>query len=132
MERVSMNGRPRRREYSGEFKAAVLQETRQSGASVAGVALMHSLNPNMVHRWLREERQRQELAQLRSPEHAFVPLQLTPPAECAPPSRLPTDLPVDGGEVIRIELHRAGASLSVSWPLSAAAQCAQMLRDVLR
>ncbi len=132
MERVSMNGRPRRREYNGEFKAAVLQETRQSGASVAGVALMHSLNPNMVHRWLREERQRQELAQLRSPEHAFVSLQLTPPAECAPPSRLPTDLPVDGGEVIRIELHRAGASLSVSWPLSAAAQCAQMLRDVLR
>lgn len=63
---MSMDGRPRRSEYSREFKEAVLQQTRQSGASVTGVALMHSLNPNMVHRWLREERQRQELAQLRS------------------------------------------------------------------
>lgn len=75
-----MDGRPRRSEYSREFKETVLHETRQSGASVAGVVLIHSLNPNMVHRWLREERQRYGLAQLRSPEHAFVPLQLTPPA----------------------------------------------------
>jgi len=31
--------RPRRREYSAEFKAMVLEQARQSGASVAGVAL---------------------------------------------------------------------------------------------
>jgi len=56
---------------------------------------MHSLNPNMVHRWLREERQRQELAQLRSPENAFVPLQLTSHTEFAPPGQLahPQGLP---------------------------------------
>ena len=46
--------RPTRRFYSPEFKAQVLQECRQSGASVAGVALAHGINANIVHRWLRE------------------------------------------------------------------------------
>ena len=132
MERVSMDSRPRRREYSGEFKTAVLEQTRQSGASISAVALMHSLNPNMVHRWLREERQRQELERLRHPEQAFVPLQLVSPADRASPSQAATEEPRNDSEVIRIEVSRLGASLSVSWPLSAAAQCAQMLRDVLR
>ena len=122
MERVSMDGRPRRREYSREFKDAGLQETRQSGESVAGVALKHSLNPNMVHGWLSEERQRQELAQLLSPESAFLPLQLTPPTEWAPPSRLPTDLPVDKAKSSALSSKGADTSLGVSWPFSAAAQ----------
>jgi len=48
--------RPRRREYSAEFKAMVPEQVRPAGASVAGVALSHGLNPNMVHRWMREDR----------------------------------------------------------------------------
>jgi transposase-like protein len=132
MERLLIDSRPRRREYSREFKASVLEQTRQSGASISAVALMHNLNPNMVHRWLREERQRQELEQLRHPEHTFVPLQLVSPAAHASPSHATTEMPRNDSEVIRIEVSRQGTSLSVSWPLSAAAQCAQMLRDVLR
>ena len=46
--------RPTRRFYSPEFKAQVMQECRQSGASVAGVAMSHGVNANIVHRWLRE------------------------------------------------------------------------------
>ncbi|UUZ69749.1 transposase [Polaromonas sp. P2-4] len=46
--------RPKRRFYSPELKAQVMQECRQSGASVAGVALSHGINANIVHRWLRE------------------------------------------------------------------------------
>ena len=43
--------RPARRQYSAQFKAQVVQESRQSGASVA---LSHGINANIVHRWLRE------------------------------------------------------------------------------
>ena len=46
--------RPTRRFYSPEFKAQVRQECHRSGASVAGVALSHGINANIVHRWLRE------------------------------------------------------------------------------
>lgn len=43
-----------RREYSAELKTQVVQACRQPGASVAGVAMAHGINANIVHRWLRE------------------------------------------------------------------------------
>ena len=46
--------RRRRRFCSPELKAQVTQECKQSGASVAGMALRHGINANFVHRWLRE------------------------------------------------------------------------------
>lgn len=45
---------PKRRAYSAQLKAQVLQQCSQEGASVSGVALSHSLNANMVHRWIRK------------------------------------------------------------------------------
>lgn len=75
MDRMSIDERPRRREYTGKFKDAVLEQTRQPGASVSAVALSHGLNPNMVHRWLREARQRVALERLQGTA-AFVPLRL--------------------------------------------------------
>ncbi|MFA7944789.1 transposase [Pseudomonas brenneri] len=44
---------PTRRSYSKSFKAQVIQECAQPGASIAGVALSHSLNANLVHKWIR-------------------------------------------------------------------------------
>ncbi|WP_233135337.1 transposase, partial [Acidovorax sp. T1m] len=63
--------RPRRREYSKQFKAEVLTRCAQPGASVGGVALAQGLHSNMVHRWIREQRERQALA-----PPAFVPLRM--------------------------------------------------------
>ena len=59
MDHFVNEGRLRRREYSKAFKAQVLNECAQPGASVGGVALSHALHSNMVHRWLREARQAQ-------------------------------------------------------------------------
>lgn len=39
---------PTRRSYSKSFKAQVIQERVQPGASIASVALRHSLNANLV------------------------------------------------------------------------------------
>ncbi|WP_410016998.1 transposase [Pseudomonas sp. 7P_10.2_Bac1] len=44
---------PQRRSYSRSFKAQVIQACAQSGASIASIALHHSLNANLVH-WTKQ------------------------------------------------------------------------------
>jgi len=137
MDQVSTVQRPKRREYSPEFKASVLEQCGQPGASLAGVALGHGINPNMVHRWIREERQRQVLSALQQTAASFVPLQLPASADAVPQSVPMPPIPVadetaHGSEIIRIEIQRGGATVNVHWPLAGAAQCAQVLRELLR
>lgn len=137
MNQVSTVERPRRREYSVEFKASVLVQCRQPGASLAGIALGHGINPNMVHRWMREERQRQMLADLQQTASAFVPLQLQASAAIAAGTTPSQHLTVSdeagpATDVIHIEVQRDGATVKVHWPLAGAAQCAQVLRELLR
>ena len=133
MERLIDGERRLRREYSAAFKASVLARTREPGASVAGVALSHGLHPNMVHRWLREQSLSREQDSLRTP--AFVALPLAPTVApgliVSPVTPAPTQAS-HSQDVIRVEIQRAGASVTMQWPVSAAAQCAQMLRELLR
>jgi transposase-like protein len=60
---------PTRRSYSKSFKAQVIQECVQPGASIASVALSHSLNANLVHKWIRVQAQKSMTLQ-----PAFIPL----------------------------------------------------------
>lgn len=134
MNQVSIERRPRRREYSMEFKAAVLDHCRQVGASIAGVALAQGINPNMVHRWIREDRQRLELAELQRGAAAFLPVQLAQ-APVAASSPIPSAAPhIDCGDSadIRIDIQRAGGKVMVTWPVQAANECAAWLREWLR
>ncbi|QOT82162.1 IS66 family insertion sequence element accessory protein TnpB (plasmid) [Cupriavidus basilensis] len=101
----------------------VLEQIRQEDASVAGVALSHGVDPNMVHRWMREDRQRQMPATLQN-GGAFVPLQVLPsPAagQLADADRCETPAPATP-EVIHIEIQRAAGTLIVpersQWPRS--------------
>ena len=123
MDRVSTVVRPRRREYSMNFKAAVLEQCRQTGASIAGVALAQGINQNKVHRWIREERQRLQLAELQRGAAAFLPVQL-PQVPLTGPSPMPRVSPRvdpgDAGQGIRIEIQRAGGKVTVTWPVQSA------------
>ena len=49
---VDLMGRRRRRRHSAEFKAAVIDECMRPGVSIAAVALAHSLNANMLRKWV--------------------------------------------------------------------------------
>ena len=135
MKRESMERRPLRREYSQDFKAGVLAQIRQSGSSVSGVALSHGLHPNMVQRWRREDWQR-SAAPAQSIEDGFVPLLLAPacdsPVQTESTQAAPSQVAVVESESIRIKLGRASGTLTVHWPVSAAGQCAQLLRELLR
>ena len=135
MNQISTVVRPRRREYSAEFKTSVLEQCRQPGASLAGVALGHGINPNMVHRWIREHRQRLELIELQKGAVAFVPLQL-PPSPTVDPSLSKCVQPNTGqvavAEGIRVEIQRAGGKVTVTWPSELAGDCGVWLREWLR
>ena len=110
--------RPRRRFYSPQLKGQVMQECRQSGASVAGVALSHGINVNIVHRWLREHSQTALVVQ----SQAFVPVTLDEPAPGSAPQAAPD---------IRVEVQRANATIVVKWPLQGSAACTAWLREWL-
>ena len=47
--RVNRTGR---RTYTAEYKRSVVQECDQPGVSVAGVALTHRINANLLRRWI--------------------------------------------------------------------------------
>ena len=115
----ALANRPKRRVYSTEIKARIAQECHQPGASVAGVALAHGINANIVHRWLREHSQTALVVQ----SQAFVPVTLDEPAPGSAPQAAPD---------IRVEVQRANATIVVKWPLQGSAACAAWLREWLR
>ena len=117
--------RPKRRYYSPELKTQVVDQCQVSGASVAGVALAHGINANIVHRWLRE----QTAERMPAVRNEFVALALQPAAAQPPAS---TSNAASTPRDIRVEVHRCVGVVTVSWPLEDAASCAAWLRDWLR
>jgi len=115
-----------RRKHSAELRAQVIQACRQSGASVAAIALRSGLNANLVHRWLRQDARSVDAGagspagQATRPVAEFMPLQLPAPAVAG----ASTD--------IRVELRRGASTVTVSWPLQGARDCAVWLREWLR
>ena len=110
---------PKRRFYSPELKLQVVAACAQPGASIAWLAMQHSINANIVHRWLREHSQG---TWVNRPQ-TFVPVALraaTEPATVQPTAD------------IRIEVKRAAATIVVHWPLAGGAAYAQWLRECLQ
>ena len=115
-----------RRKHSAQFRAEVLQACRQADASVAAVALRNGLNANVVYRWLRETAQcvnsgasSHTLANTK-PGIEFIAVQMPAPVTAA-------------SLEIRMEVRRPGAAtVTVSWPVQYAGECAAWLREWLR
>ncbi len=93
---------------------------QQPGASIAGVALAHGINANLVRRWLKQGPPKHgELTVMGQDSRAFV---------AVPMAGIPTSAP----EPIRLELRRGASSVSLQWPASSAAECGVWLREWLR
>ena len=60
---------PKRRYYSPELKALVVQQCRHDNASIAAVAMANGINANIVHRWLNEANNAALLAQAKAESH---------------------------------------------------------------
>lgn len=113
-------GRRRRRKHSDEFKADAVAAASQSGVSMASVALRLGINANLLRRWVRDA----EEGPCRALEQA-----VTTPAAAFVPVRVPQA--ASSGE-IRIEVRRGSTTITVSWPMAAAVECAGWIRELLR
>jgi transposase len=128
---MDLNPKQRRR-HSAAFKAQVLAACAEPGASVAAVALSFGLNDNLVHQWRRGRGaspvRLAAATTVAEPVPEFVALSLPAP----PPAQAPSPTAAAPAETIRLELKRGALGVSVVWPISAAADCAAWLREVLR
>ena len=121
---------PRRR-HGDEIKARVLAACDEPGASVAAVALANDLNANLVHKWRRGRGARPAAlprAVGKAPSAQFIALSLPRPT---PPAAAPLSPPPPAAD-IRVHLKRGATAVVLSWPGSAAADCAAWLRELLR
>jgi transposase len=133
-----MQPKSQRRVHGAEFKAQVLAECQEPGASVAAVALAHSLNVNLVRKWLVGRGiKRTGLAAPRTVtcvppaagEPASASLQFFP-VGLAPAAAAPDEGPARSVSDIHVELTRGGTQLCVRWPSTEAASCAAWLREL--
>jgi len=125
MEEKGQAVRVKRKRHSAEFKAEAIKACLQPGVSVAAVALHYRLNANMLRTWVTAheralaERNRTSVT---APAAEFIALPMPATHETVAPA------PAD----IVIEVKRGAATVTVRWPGSAAADCANWLHGWLR
>jgi len=108
----------KRRRYTAAFKAQILAECDQPGASVAGVAIRHQLNPNLVQKWRLLARQDGQDSFLRLPTPA--PQIVAPVTPHTEPSTVRMEVPIPTGTLI------------VHWPIDALSNSVDWLRALTR
>jgi len=135
-----MQSKSQRRVHGAEFKAQVLAECQQPGASVAAVALAHGLNINLVRKWLVGQgikrtglpaprtvsRTQPGSVEMAAASLQFIPVELAP---LTPASEKATGPDAPAAD-IHIEVIRGGTRLSVRWPSAQAASCAAWLHEL--
>ncbi len=135
-----MQPRSERRVHGAEFKAQVLAECQQAGASVAAIALAHGLNVNLLRKWLVGRGiKRTGLAAPRTVTRKsvaevapaaslqFIPVEISPAPVSVPTAPEQAELATAD---IRVELTRGATQLCVRWPSAQAAACAAWLREL--
>lgn len=112
----------RRRTHSKAFKAMVVAQCREPGTSIAGVAMAHQINDNLLRTWLRKAEKAGDLApagKTLANSSRIVPVQLAAPV-------------ADPGSPIRVHIQRGSTQMHVEWPAASAAMCRGWLQDWLR
>jgi transposase-like protein len=112
-------GRSRRR-HGEEFKARLVEECRKPGVSMASVAMANGVNANLLRNWV-----------VRQAKAGSAPVAPVPAAKA---EFIALPLAEPGGAVgdIRVEVRRGDATVTITWPASAASECAAWLRAWLR
>ena len=100
-----------RSSYPKPFKAQIVRECLQPGASVSSVAINHGINANVIRKWLPIYRDKPAVSL-----PAFVPLQ--------PMSKRHAD------ETVVIALPLGDKSITVKWPSSDPDGCARFIRSL--
>lgn len=115
--------RRRRRSYSEEFKTEAVAACLQPGMSMAAVALSRGLNANLLRRWVVEA---ERTGSARVSARGGTPVESSSRFVPVPLVSMPAE------PVIRIELRSGAGTVIVQWPVSAASECAALLRELTR
>jgi transposase-like protein len=91
--------------------------------SMAAVAMARGINANLLRRWVRD-------AETHGGGRDGTVVVSTPPKLAEFVAVKVQDS--DASEHIRIELRRGSTTVTMSWPSTAAADCATWLRELLR
>ena len=100
-----------RSSYPKLFKAQVVQECLQPGATLSSVAISHGINANVIRKWLPIYRD-----QAPATLPAFVPLQAAPKRSM--------------DETVVIALPLGDKYITVRWPSSDPDGCARFIRGL--
>jgi transposase len=124
-----LDGRVRRRNHEPEFKAAVVAECSRPGVSIAGVALHHRLNANLLRRWVVQaggsqnddspENASGSQGETTAPNTGFLPVTIESSAAASK-------------TMIDVEVRRGATVVKVSWPMAAASDLGAWMRELLR
>lgn len=118
----------RRGRYSEAFKAQVVCACEAPGVSTAAVALANGLNANLVRRWVSQARGAVVGSSLALSSDINGSLKST-----AAFVSLPVPQSVSGPATeIRLEIRSGSQAITLFWPLTAASQCLQALKDWAR
>ena len=140
-----------RRHHGSEFKARVLADCDEPGASISAVALAHGLNANLVRQWRagrgaklvgmtldsptvgKAPKPTEGTAPVLGPNPEFVAIGMPAPTKTATrgssDSAEPTPTPTTDSH-IHVELRRGPVHLNVRWPTSSGGDCTAWLRDL--
>jgi transposase len=111
-----------RRTYSDAFKGDVVKQCLAPGVSVAAIALSHSINANLVRRWIVREQRRESVA-LTVSEPVMLPVTIGAATE---ESRATVTAKATSHERAAIEIEFCGARIYLYEGVDA-----KMLRRVL-
>ncbi len=101
-----------RSSYPKSFKAQVVQECLQPGASISSVAIGHGINANVIRKWLPLYRD-----QPPATVPAFIPVKVSPKKQA--------ELSVI------IELPFGEQTITVKWPTADPDGCARFVRGLV-
>lgn len=130
----------KRRKYSAELKAQVVNECEVPGASVARVAMARGINANVVHSWPQIARTKRSTGAALTPTPAkFVPVVISSAVPIVAPASQAvaplTPSPLTPSPLtqppIEVELRRGTTTLKLLWPATATAQLSAWTREVL-
>ena len=115
-----------RRKHSPEFKARVVDACQERDASVAGVALAHGVNANLVRKWIINRRR----DQVPTGAHGLLPVRIiTGTASKEMTSKCGAG--VSHGEAIEIDLAGARIRVRADFESAALREVVRVLRDTL-
>ena len=125
-------GEPARRQHDRSFKAGLVEQSLQPGASVAVIARNNGINANLLFKWRRDHSREKLAASIPTPlsPTVLLPVHVEPTTmvgtslameSMSTAGAVPSSRPVARGGVIEIEF--AGAQLRVRGAVDEAALC---------